>query len=505
MSDFSKPASDAAELAARLRPLRRFGVNLGLTRITRLLTALGDPQKQVPIVHVAGTNGKGSTCALLSSILQAAGYRVGRFTSPHLVDWTERIRVNGQAIAATEFQSLLAEVQAEVAHLQTQDEAAAAGGARERLGEPPTQFEVVTAIAWLYFARQRVDIAVMEVGLGGRLDATNVVEMPLVAVIVSIARDHWQVLGDSLVDIAREKAGILKPRCPAVLGPLPADAQQAIEERAIVLGCPLEMAEPAVAIAPPDPLPDPAWAALPWARWRGLSYPLPLAGAMQLTNSAVALATIAFLRQQGWEMTDAAIQRGIAQTRWPGRIQPYRWRDRPIFLDGSHNEAAAIALRHWVDHAINPGMDDTADPGMDAAINPGMDDAADLSAGPEITGLDADLGPDTVADTGKPAVHWVMGILSNKDAPAILRALLRPGDAFYGVPIADHAAHSPEQLGTLAHQACPALAAIVPCADLASALDQACAAARAEQRIIVCGSLYLLGELLRDFPIPDLP
>jgi dihydrofolate synthase/folylpolyglutamate synthase len=479
MSDFAKPASDVAELAARLRPLRRFGVNLGLSRITRLLSALGDPQTQVPVVHVAGTNGKGSTCAFLASILQAAGYRVGRFTSPHLVDWTERIQVNGQAIAATEFQSLLAEVQAEIAHLQTLDRDTSVGGSQDWLAEPPTQFEVVTAIAWLYFVRQRVDIAVMEVGLGGRLDATNVVEMPLVAAIVSISRDHWQVLGDSLTAIAREKAGILKARCPAVLGPLPAEAQQTIEDRAIVLGCPLDLAEPAVAIAPPDPLPDPAWAALSWARWRGITYPLPLAGAMQLINSAVALATIAFLRQQGWEMTEDAIRRGMAQTRWPGRIQPYRWRDHPIFLDGAHNEAAAIALRHWVDHAPCP----------------------------EIIPLDADPGPDAPADGGRRAVepvHWVMGILSNKDAPAILRAVLRPGDTFYGVPIADHAAHSPDQLGTLAQQACPELVAIVPCPNLANALDQACAAARPAQRIIVCGSLYLLGELLRDFPLPDL-
>lgn len=479
MSDFSKPASDAAELAARLRPLRRFGVNLGLTRILRLLAALGDPHTQVPLVHVAGTNGKGSTCAMLTAVLQAAGYRVGCFTSPHLVDWTERIQVNGQAIAATEFQALLAEVQAEIAHLQTMNRDGSASGASDVVWEPPTQFEVVTAIAWLYFVRQRVDIVVMEVGLGGRLDATNVVEMPLVAAIVSIARDHWQVLGDSLADIAREKAGILKPRCPAVLGPLPPEAQQAIENRAIVLGCPLDRAEPAVAIAPPDPLPDPAWATLPWARWRGFNYPLPLAGAMQLTNSAVVLATLAFLRQQGWQMTDAAIQRGLAQTRWPGRIQPYRWGDRPIFLDGAHNEAAAIALRTWVDQAAPP---EPAPPAAPPVRDPWSDAEAQSPA----------------------SVHWVMGILSHKDAPAILQALLRPGDAFYGVPIADHAAHSPEQLVSLAQQACPELAAIVPCAELASALDQACAAAHPEQRIIVCGSLYLLGELLRDFPIPNL-
>jgi dihydrofolate synthase / folylpolyglutamate synthase len=242
---------------------------------------------------------------------------------------------------------------------------------------------------------------------------------------------------------------------------------------------------------------------LPWARWRGFNYPLPLAGAMQLTNSAVVLATLAFLRQQGWEMTDTAIQRGLAQTRWPGRIQPYRWRDRPIFLDGAHNEAAAIALRTWVDQTARPAQAAAARTdaaGTDAATSDAKDFRADEGDGA------GDPGAEVPSGAGVPsahAVYWVMGILSHKDAPAILEALLRPGDAFYGVPIADHAAHSPEQLVSLAQQACPGLAAIVPCAELASALDQACAAARPEQRIIVCGSLYLLGELLRDFPIPD--
>jgi len=191
-----------------LQPFHHFGVNLGLSRIIKLLDNLGNPHERVPIIHVAGTNGKGSVCAYLSSVLTEAGYRTGRYTSPHLVDWPERICLNEQQISHDELCQLVLTVQAAICF----DD------------EYPTLFEVITAAAWLYFAQQTIDVAVVEVGLGGRLDATNVIADPLVTVITSISREHWQQLGPTVADIAGEKAGILKPGCPVVVGTLPSDA-----------------------------------------------------------------------------------------------------------------------------------------------------------------------------------------------------------------------------------------------------------------------------------------
>jgi len=216
------------------KPFQHFGVRLGLERMHQLLAAKGNPHQQVPIIHVAGTNGKGSVCAYLSAVLTQAGYRVGRYTSPHLVDWTERICIKEQPIASGKLQQLLLQVIDAI-----------------KLGEEsPTQFEVLTAAAWLYFAQEQCDIAVIEVGLGGRLDATNVCDRPLVTIITTISREHWQVLGPTLADIAREKAGILKPGCPAVIGQLPPAAMAVVKQRIAALDCPAIYPEPAVYLEP---------------------------------------------------------------------------------------------------------------------------------------------------------------------------------------------------------------------------------------------------------------
>ena len=223
------------QLDQQLASFQPFGVQLGLERMLGVLAALGNPQQQVSIVHVAGTNGKGSVCAYLSSILTAAGYRTGRYTSPHLVDWTERITVDQVPIEPQVLAELLHEGEQAIA----------------QTGISLTQFELVTVAAWLYFARQRVDLAVMEVGLGGRLDATNVVDGPIACAITSIGRDHWQVLGDSLGQIAGEKAGILKPGRPLVVAPLPPEARAVVADRAAQLACPIDWVEPAEPIATP--------------------------------------------------------------------------------------------------------------------------------------------------------------------------------------------------------------------------------------------------------------
>ncbi|MEB3827318.1 bifunctional folylpolyglutamate synthase/dihydrofolate synthase [Phormidium sp. CCY1219] len=416
-----------------LKQFQYFGVNLGLERIHRLLAELGNPQQRVPLIHVAGTNGKGSVCAYLSAILTQAGYRVGRYTSPHLVDWTERICINDVPISRDELEDCLLRVKRAIAPD----------------APSPTLFEVVTAAAWVYFAQQQVDVAVMEVGLGGRLDATNACDRPLVSIITSISWEHWQRLGPTLGDIAGEKAGILKPGCPAVIGQLPPEAMSVVKKRIAELGCPAIFPEPAIpkgegeakgsAVGMPI--------ALPRVSYQGIEYPLPLHGAVQLHNSALAIAALQILREQGWQISDPAIARGMANTQWPGRLQWIEWRDRSFAIDGAHNAAAAQVLRDYV-----------------AKVSPTQ------------------------------PVTWVMGMLSTKDHEGIFKALLRPQDRLYLVPVPDRSSADPEDLATLAQSICPELAQVRCYADVFLALEKAIQ--DLDKLPILCGSLYLLGHFL---------
>ncbi|HIK03365.1 MAG TPA: bifunctional folylpolyglutamate synthase/dihydrofolate synthase [Trichormus sp. M33_DOE_039] len=411
------------DINSLLQPFQHFGVNLGLSRIEALLANLGNPHHQVPVIHVAGTNGKGSVCAYLSSVLTEAGYRTGRYTSPHLVSWTERICLNEQQISAAEFCKLLLEVNNAV-----------------NSEESPTQFEIITAAAWLYFARQQVDVAVVEVGLGGRLDATNVIPKPLVTVITSISREHWQQLGPTVADIAGEKAGILKPGCPTVVGILPADAQQVVRSRAQELQCPVITPQPACEIRP-------GWAEYqPIFNTNLIKYPLPLQGQIQLNNSALALASLEVLQNQGWNISETAIINGMAKTQWPGRMQWMTWRDQKLLIDGAHNPAAAKVLRNYVDTLNSQN------------------------------------------------ITWIMGMLSTKDHADIFQVLLKPNDRLYLVPVPDNSSASPLELAKLAYSICPQLNLCQPHCDLNSAIEAAFDLT--DSLVIVCGSLYLIGHFL---------
>lgn len=426
------PHPPSLNIDSVIQPLQRFGVHLGLDRILNLLANLGNPHHQVPVIHVAGTNGKGSVCAYLSSVLTEAGYRTGRYTSPHLVDWTERICLNEQPISSEELSQLLEKVQAVI---RPEDESA-------------TQFEVITAAAWLYFAQQEVDVAVIEVGLGGRLDATNVCLKPLVTVITSISREHWQQLGPTVADIAREKAGILKRGCPVVVGALPPDAEKVVRSRALELQCPIFTPQPARQIA------------TGWAEYETIQnsklikYPLPLAGQIQLANSALAIAALEILQQQGWQISEEAITNGMAKTKWPGRMQWVTWNKHKLLLDGAHNTAAAQVLRQYVD-----SLD---------AVNP------------------------------KP-VNWVMGMFSDKDHADIFSALLRPGDRLFLVPIPieswpGRTSADLDYLANLAYNICPQLSDRQIHPDLFTALETA--TSTTDDLIVLCGSLYLVGDFL---------
>lgn len=425
-----RPLLDVASLASldvakRLRKYERFGVDLGLDRILYLLERLGNPHQRVPVIHVAGTNGKGSVCAYLSSVLTVAGYRVGRYTSPHLIDWTERITLNQQPVASNTLLVALQQVEEAIDPDQP----------------TPTQFEVLTAAAWCIFVEAAVDIAVIEVGLGGRLDATNVCDRPLATIITSLSREHWQRLGPTLADIAREKAGILKAECPAILGPLPPEAAQVVQERVMTLNCPVQWITPAQWIPSRT---DPH----PWAIAAEIAYPLPLLGDMQLTNSALAIATFKLLRQQGWEIPGKAIQTGMAQTQWPGRLQWTEWQGMKLLIDGAHNPAAAKVLRQYLDQQPQ-------------------------------------------------SIHWLMGMLSTKDHSDILEALLRPGDRLTLVPVLEHSTAAPQELAELALKVCPGLVACNTAPSLSESLQRLIQEKRSSASLpVLCGSLYLVGEFL---------
>jgi dihydrofolate synthase/folylpolyglutamate synthase len=285
-----------AALLADLFARRRFGVRPGLMPIRAALDALGAPDRRLDVVHIAGTNGKGSTAAFVDAILCAAGRKTGLYTSPHLHRFTERIRIGGQELAP---------------------EAAAELGARVLASAPElTFFEVVTAMALVAFAEARVDVAILETGLGGRLDATNVVEKPRVTAITNVALDHVDILGGTIEDIAREKAGIVKPGVPVVVGRMAPEARAVIDARAREVGAPVIEAGPTA------------------------DCKLGLAGEHQQRNAAVAAAIVRAL-PQALGADERAIATGLRDAKWPGRLEQIA---PDLWIDGAHNLDGAQAL-----------------------------------------------------------------------------------------------------------------------------------------------------------------
>jgi dihydrofolate synthase/folylpolyglutamate synthase len=303
----------------------------GMRRIRALLAALGDPQRQIPTVHIAGSKGKGSTAAFTATAAQRAGHRVGLFTSPHLHRFPERIAIDLEPMADDAFASVAAAV------------ARAAAGVDEDAehGEVST-FELITAMAFLAFAQAGCGLAVIEVGLGGRYDATNVLE-PVVSVITRIDLEHMAVLGPTYEAIATQKAGILRPGIPAVSSPQVAGAATAIASAAAEIGAPL-------LVGGRDWTWEGTWRSFdtvgPWGAWRNLSLGLP--GPHQLENACTALAALHVVDAAGIHVSERAIREGFAATRWPGRFERVEIGGRDIVLDGAHTPAAAAALvRAW--------------------------------------------------------------------------------------------------------------------------------------------------------------
>ncbi len=314
-----------------LQKILESGVKFGLDNVRAVLAALGDPQSTYPSILIGGTNGKGSVCAMLSEILTLHGLRVGLYTSPHLVRVEERVRVGGQPIPGPSFCRLL------TVFKQTVDALIRDG----RLAAPPTYFETLTCLALLYFREKRVEAAVLEVGMGGRLDATNVVER-LAAVITTVSRDHQEFLGRTLGRIAMEKAGIIKPGVPVICGLTGGVAREAIKRRASQVKAPfVEVFEGPRALASEKTATGFRFR----FRWRGkvFRYTPSLRGEHQGRNAAVAVVTALSLDAPWATPSKRTILRGISRASWPGRLEMVGRRPRTI-LDGAHNEEGARAV-----------------------------------------------------------------------------------------------------------------------------------------------------------------
>ncbi len=313
--DYPEARRLLASLPARVKP--------GLDRIDRLLVALGRPEHEFPAVHVAGTNGKGSVVAMIAAILAAAGYRVGRFTSPELIDYRDRISVDGRWIPEERFAGIVEEL---VPHLAGPD--------------APTEFEVLTAVAFRHFADEAVDVAVVEVGLGGRFDATNVVH-PVVSVLTTVGRDHTHLLGERIEEIAWEKVGIARRGVPFVVGKLPPAADAVVMDEVRSAGARLVRAN-GIETAP---LRRDLSGAVYRVQAEGLpeEVAIPFSAEYAEENLRAVLGAISELRKAEWKIPDAAIVDGLRTVAWPGRFEVAQ-RDPLIVLDGAHNLPGIRAL-----------------------------------------------------------------------------------------------------------------------------------------------------------------
>lgn len=322
------------EAIAYLDSFQRQAHAPGLERIRTLLHAMGDPHKQLKFVHVAGTNGKGSVCACLASILRCAGYRVGLCTSPFLENFRERIQVDGELIPP--------ETLGELTEL--------ARPAVEAMPEHPTEFELITAIAMRYFLRRRCDIVVLEVGLGGELDASNIIDVPEAAVITAMGMDHAAILGPTLADIAAAKAGIIKPGGAVVsFGGCP-EADDVIRETCRRKGAQLTEVDFSRLRVLGTGLDGTDLEFAPYGRLH-----VPLVGLYQAKNAAVAVTAAEVLRDQGWKISPQALEEGLAAVCWPGRLEVLRRADPVILRDGAHNAHGMAATVESL-RALFPGQ-----------------------------------------------------------------------------------------------------------------------------------------------------
>jgi dihydrofolate synthase/folylpolyglutamate synthase len=411
--------------------LGQFGIKFGLDNMFAIVGRLGHPERTFRSVHIAGTNGKGSVTAMIDAGLRAAGHRCARYTSPHLVDLTERFVIDGRPVAADKMIAAVADVQIAIEQLL----------AEGVLQAHPTFFEVTTAVAFELFHRAGVETAVLEVGLGGRLDATNVIE-PVATAITSIAYDHQQYLGTTLAEIAREKAGIIKPRIPMVVGEVGPEALAAIAEIARERDAPLVRAadgvivtrQPGASIALRTPAHDYG------------EVTMGLQGAHQIDNALVAVRMLELLDSQGIAVSTGAVRSGLARPSWPGRLDLRRLGDsREILFDAAHNPAGAATLASYL--------------------------------------RESEMG----------RLPLVFAGMHDKDLEGMLRALLPVVGPLVVTRASNRRSADPERLADLARHIAPETSVVVA----ASPTEALEIAWRTSPRIVVAGSIFLLGDVMK--------
>lgn len=406
--------------------LLTFGMKPGLDRIAVLLRRLGDPQKSLRCIHVAGTNGKGTVCTLLAGVLTAAGYKTGLYTSPYIVNFRERIRVNGEMIPENDLDEVTLQVKEQVEAMRSE-------------GLVITEFEAVTAAAFLYYKQCGCDFVVLETGLGGRFDATNVIERPLVSVITSISLDHVKILGNTTAEIAYEKCGIIKRNCPVVTASTQdADALRMIREQAQTKDAPFRLAQ----VGSCRVLADSIRGSEIYSGSREVFVPFP--GSHQIENAVTALTALDELKEQGIRIPEKAIRQGFRNAKNPARCEIIA--EEPlVLLDGCHNESSAKALAAVLKQYLN----------------------------------------------GK-KIHALMGMMADKDIDAVLTALTPYLSSAVAVtPSNPRAMAAQELMEKIKKSGVPAVSFDSVEEGYYFALNHT----KEEEVLVVCGSLYLCADV----------
>jgi dihydrofolate synthase/folylpolyglutamate synthase len=430
-----------ASAESYLKTLQRFGIKPGLERIRAMMEWAREPHRTFPSVLIGGTNGKGSVTAFLSAILQSAGYRVGVYTSPHLVDYRERFRINGAMIAPERFEALLAWAKELAERVE-----------RETPYGAPTEFEVLTAVAFRYFAEERVDIAVVEVGLGGRWDATNVLE-PQISIVTVISLDHTDRLGPDHFTIAKDKLGIARPNRPLVTAEHKLGVLHLFEATALQISARLVRVGTEVTWRLHHA--DATGTNATFITWGGnYRVHLSLLGTHQLPNFGCALAAAELLRESGWAIDEDAIVKGARQAQMAGRLQLLSLPDFPcpVLLDGAHNPSAATVLARALRTIFRYRQ-----------------------------------------------LHLVFGVLADKDATGIAAKLLPLADTVWVTQPPSERALPAQRLAELC---APFGKPMQVCPSVKEALMAAAQKAQGDDLICVTGSLYLVGEILALFAPP---
>lgn len=399
------------------------GSKLGLDRTRELLGKLGNPEKQLKFIHIAGTNGKGSCAAMLSSILEEAGYHVGLYTSPFINRFNERMQIDHQCIPDDELAELTEYIRPFA----------------DGMEDSPTEFELITALAMVYFARHKCDIVVLEVGMGGELDSTNIIDVPEAAVIMAMGLDHVKELGPTMADIARAKAGIIKEGGDVVIYGGNPEADPVFEEVCAQRSAKLHKADFSAIVPGPFGLDGQSFS---YGAWKDLQ--IPLVGVYQMRNAAVVLETVQVLRGKGWHISDAAVASGLKNTRWPARFEVLR-RDPVFIVDGGHNPHGIRATAESLQRLF-PGKKFT----------------------------------------------FVTGVMADKDVESILGLIVPLADQFFTVRPDNPRAMSAEEL---ADRIRAMGAKATPCESVAAGVARAVEAEGKDGVACALGSLYMSGDV----------